>query len=176
MKWRSFIQDGNRYHLTHLNPFDWHYRVKTGKGRSEWVCKFQVTSSMHCFTREPFPEEEVARNMWYEGPREKRVFCFERYELSLQLPGIIRTLGERKCYSTPRGNFFAIEPVTLNGEKAEYEVYFRIPKATKRTMRHSRLNLHVQSAYARTGGYETSQPKKTRLDLGEIARKKLHGR
>nr|VFJ70283.1 MAG: hypothetical protein BECKFW1821C_GA0114237_102217 [Candidatus Kentron sp. FW] len=163
MKRPSFVHKGNRYHLTHLDSFDWHYRVKAGRERPDWICKFQVIFSDHCFTRNPFSGEEVAEDMWHEGPRGKRVFCFKRYELSFRLPEIIRTLGERVCYRTPHGNFLTVVALTIReGKQVEYEIYFDVVRASRKGW----LHLIVQSAYERTKDHETMRKKrKIRLDV-----------
>jgi len=124
-------------------------------------------------------DEQVPENLWYEGPnlrnrsrKEKRVFCFERYELSHRLPEIIRNLGEDNCYRTRGENFFTIKLTSRDGRKVEYEVYFDVTRSKQK----GRLYLVVQSAYARTDDYATTQPEKRKIGLGTIAYKKLFGR
>lgn len=169
MKWLSFIHHGNRYHLSHLYPFDWHYTTRASGKRPACVYKFQVKFSMHCFTRGPMKDEEAPEEFWYEGPDERRIFCFERYALSFQLPAIIRSMGDRNCYHTPNGNFFTIELTTREGKRVEYEVYFNVSRSSRKGW----LNLYVESAYARTRGI---QPKKRKIGLDVIAHSKQTGR
>ncbi len=168
MEWRPFEHQGEKYCLAHLNPFDWHYHAAKGGKRPARTYKFHVTFSMHCFTRRPKEDEFVDDCLWYTGPKEKRVFCFERYELSRQLPDIIRSLGDQSCYHTNHGHFFTIRYPSKNGEWVNYEVYFDVMRATQ----HGWLNLHVYSAYVRTEDYIASRPKKRKIRLDVIAYKR----
>lgn len=172
MKWQPFTYQGTVYDLSHLDPFEWCYTAAAGEKRPERTYKFHVTFSMHCFSRTPKGGEQIASDMWYEGPKEKRVFCFDRHELSHQLPEIIRGLGERVCWHTHHGNFFTIELTTEGGFEVEYEVYFDVTRATRRGW----LNLIVESAYVRTDEYESTQPKKRKIRLDVIAHKKQRGK
>ena len=165
MKWRPFIHEGITYDLSHITPFYWHYTAEAGEKRPERTYHFQVTFSMHCFTRKALTEENIADNLWYQGPNERRVFCFDRHELSLLLPEIITSLNERTCWHTGHNNFFTIELATQEGDTAEYEIYFNVTKATRKGW----LNLIVESAYVRTATYNTQRPKKRKIRLDVIA-------
>ncbi len=172
MKWNSFSHQGDIYDLSHLYPFYWHYTARAGKGHLARTYKFQVSFSMHCFTRKPLADEKIAADLWYVGPVEQRLFCFDRYELSHQLPEIIRSLGERPCWHTHHGNFFTIELTSQNGQKIEYEVYFDVTRATRKGW----LNLVVESAYVRTEDHASTRPKKRKIRLDVIAHNKQTGK
>lgn len=165
MKWNEFTYDSEIYDLSHLHPFTWEYTAKAAKKRPERIYKFHVIFSMHCFTRDPLKDEQVAEDLWYEGPEERRVFCFDRHGFSAKLPNIIQNLGDRICWHTHHGNFFTIELADKSGQKVEYEIYFDVTRASRRGW----LNLVVQSAYARTEDYQTKQPKKRKIRLDVIA-------
>ncbi len=128
---------------------------------------------MHCFTRNPLPDEVVDSDLWYEGPKEKRIFCFDRYMLSDQLPEIVKSISDRACWHTHHGNYFTIELVTQEGALIEYEVYFDVTKATRKG---GWLNLTVQSAYVRTKDYETIRPKKRKIRFDVIANNTQQGK
>jgi len=49
--------------------------------------------------------------------------------LSKRLPEIVRSLGERNCYHTHHGNFFTIELIDPEGNRQDYEVYFKVSRA-----------------------------------------------
>ena len=127
---------------------------------------------MHTFTRGLKEGEVVADELLYRDSRETRVFDFERYELSKRLLEIIRQLDERRCYHTGHGNFFTIELVSEDGTSQEYEIYFKVSRASRKGW----LNLYVESAYARDSGYQTSQPKKRKIGLQVIAYNITHGK
>lgn len=173
MKWRPFTFQGTTYDLSHLDPFDWHYTTEATDKLTAIKYKFQVTFSMHCFSRKPLVNEQVTGNMWYPWPREQRIFCFDRYEFSKQLPDIIQDLGGRNCWHTHHGTFFTIEVTTKGVQKTEYEIYFDVTKATRKG---NWLNLVIQSAYERTDAYASTRPKKRKIRLHVIARNKQQGR
>ncbi|MEJ1342471.1 MAG: hypothetical protein RPU52_15325 [Candidatus Sedimenticola sp. (ex Thyasira tokunagai)] len=168
MKWQPFEYQGTTYDLSHLDPLYWSYTAAAGERRPERTYKFQVSFSMHCFSRDPLEGEVVVPGLWYEEEREKRVFCFDRHELSYQLPEIIRSMGDRVCWHTVHGSFFTIELTTKEGEEVEYEVYFDVTRATRKGW----LNLIVKSAYVRTEDYASTQPKKRKIRLDVIAYKR----
>ncbi len=161
MEWEAFTYKGQIYDLSHLHPFEWHYTAP-----SERLYKFHVTFSMHCFSCKKLPDEQVEQALWYAGPKEQHIFCFQRHELSNQLPSIVESLGDRACWHTNKGNYFTIELTTESGEDIEYEVYFDVTRASRRGW----LNLVVQSAYVRTDSYASTRPKKRRIRISVIAR------
>ena len=165
MKWNNFFHKEEVYELAHLHPFEWHFTAEAADKRPDRTYKFHVTFSMHCFTRDPLPNEEIDSNLWYQGPKENRLFCFYRHTLSYQLPDMIKSLGDRVCWHTHHGNYFTIELVTQEGEVIEYEVYFDVTRASRKGW----LNLIVQTAYVRTEDYKTTQPRKRRIRLDVVA-------
>ncbi len=172
MKWNPFEYQGQVYDLSHLHPFEWEYTAPSGDKHPERTYRFQVNFGMHCFSRDPLDGEQVDSTLFYQGPKERRVFCFDRHEWSRQLPDIIRSLGERTCWHTHHGNYFTIEFVTRSGDKVEYEVYFDVTRATRKGW----LNLVVQTAYVRDERYATSQPRKRKIRLDVIAYNKQMGK
>ncbi|MBL1261770.1 MAG: hypothetical protein COB33_014725 [Thiotrichaceae bacterium] len=155
MKWRPFEYQGATYNLSHLDPFYWRYTAEAGGKRPECTYKFQVSFSMHCFTRKALSSETIGDGLWYTGPKESRVFCVDRYAFSTQLPDIVRSMGERPCWHTHHGNFFTIELTTQEERVVEYEIYFDVTKASRKGW----LNLILESAYERTDAYATTQPR-----------------
>jgi len=172
MQWRPFEYDNEVYALDHLDSFEWKYTTEAGPKRPAREYKFHVTFSMHCFTRDPQQTEVINNDLWYEGPKENRLFCFDRYPLTHQLSDIVKGLATRPCWVTKHGNFFTIELIADNGEKIEYEVYFDVTKATRKGW----LNLVVQSAYVRTAGYQSQRPIKRKIRLSVIAYNRLLGK
>lgn len=165
MKWIEFKCDGVTYDLSHLHPLEWHYTAKAGEKRPERTYKFHVVFSMHCFTRAPSNDKLIEEKLWYQGPKEKRIFCFDRHDLSFQLPYIVKSMGERVVWHTHHGNYFTIELTTKDGERVEYEMYFDITRASRRGW----LNLVVQTAYIRTDAYQSLQPSKRKIAFDVIA-------
>ena len=171
MKWRKFSYRGSEYNLSHLHPFEWHYNVQKEHKAPARAYRFNVTFSMHCFTRKPLRTETVDPALYYRGPKESRIFCFARYDLSTQLPDIIRSLGQRVCWHTHHDNFFTVELQDPEGRKSEYEIYFDVFRSKKGWM-----TLMIQSAYVRDERHETSQPRKRKVRFSVIARARLEKR
>ena len=123
-------------------------------GKQEQKYRFVIEFGLHCFTRGPntHHNEElrhVDSALHYSDSRETRIFCFDRYALSSNLPKIAKSVDKRPCFHTGRGNFFVIELVSRSGEKREYEVYFQVSRA-----RGGLLRLFVESAYVRDEEHE----------------------
>ena len=172
MRWHAFSYGGREYTLSHLHPFEWQFRALASGTRPERTYQVQVIFSMHTFTRGIEGERQPEADLIYRDTREEREFDFERYELSKQLPAIVRSLGERACYHTHHGTFFTIELTGPEGNKRNYEVYFNASRASRKGW----LNLYVQSAYVRDSAHGTAQPKKRRIGFQVIAYNVLLGR
>ena len=166
MQRSGFTYDGKTYDLSHLEPFEWVFAASAAKQRPARSYKIQVIFGLHTFTRGPAQGEGLHNNpLLCEENGEKRLFDLERYELSKGLADIIRELGERRCYHTNHDSFFTIELIGADGEKREYEVYFKVSRATRKGW----LNLYVKSAYVRDPDYESSQPRKRKIGFQVIA-------
>lgn len=85
--------------------------------------------------------------------------------MSFLLPTIAREIGQRACFKTGKGNFFTIDVTTKEGQRIEYEVYFKVSKEGR-----GRLRLFIESAYIRDKGYGSSQPQKKKINFFIIAR------
>ena len=141
--WKTFALEGAEYDLSHLHPFAFEFVVPEKDGKPEQKYLINVSFSLHCFTR-GFKEGEIAPDeQCYADSREKRIICLDRHALSLELPKIIRNVGQRKCFHTGHDNFVTIELIDKAGEKHDYTVFFAVSKAGKG----KGLNLFVQSAY-----------------------------
>lgn len=173
MQRSGFTCDGETYELAHLEPFEWVFNAPAAKKRLARSYNIQVIFGLHTFTRGPIKDEDLDSSpLLYEENGEKRLFDLERYELSKSLADIIRELGERRCYHTNHDSFFTIELIGEDGEKREYEVYFKVSRATRKGW----LNLYVKSAYVRDPSYESSQPKKRKIGFQVITYNVLNRR
>jgi hypothetical protein len=168
VKWLPFLRHSIAYDLSHLHPkyITYEHPAKADKPAIQY--RVRVSFSMHCFTRGLKEKEKPERTMLYSDARETRVFDFQRYELSKQLPEIIQTLTKRKCYHTGKGNFFTVELVGDLGQKVEYDVFFEA----------SRINglvLFVQSAYVRDAQH-SSRPRAKPIRFEVILYNTLHNK
>jgi len=133
--------------------------------------KFIIEFGLHCFTKAPNTRKketlnDYPRNLYYRDSRETRIFCFDRYRLSFGLPDIAKSVADRQCYNTEKGNFFLIELVDADGQEKEYEIYFKVTRSGKGLLR-----LFIQSAYIRDAEHDGSQPAKKKINFYVIAYK-----
>jgi hypothetical protein len=143
ISWRSFSLDGKSYDLSHLDA-RWVEYLDNRNENKPVKYKFIITYGLHCFTKDLTElAEEDAKLLMYKGPRESRPFNFERYELSKQLPSIIKCLGDKEtliCHAG-YGKYAVVKLVDSNGREVNYFVPFAVFRESKR------LRLHVHSAY-----------------------------
>ncbi|WP_444905297.1 hypothetical protein ACJJIU_22280 (plasmid) [Microbulbifer sp. CnH-101-E] len=166
-KWNDFKYKGNTYELTHLSAFRQKFIQPAKSGKPARAYQFEIEFSLHCFTHGPHHGRTLSDydpELYYRDSRETRVFCFRRHELSFLLPDIAKTISERKCYHTQKGNYFLIELAGEEGMKVEYEVYFKVSRASK-----GGLRLFIESAYVRDDSWKSSQPKKKKIGFFVIA-------
>jgi hypothetical protein len=166
--WRSFTLNGKTYDLSHLDA-QWIEYLDQKDPEKLILYKFVVTYGLHCFTedlQELSPEERQL--LMYGSPRESRPFNLKRYELSKQLPSIIKTLGDKKtlvCHAG-YGNFAIVKILDLSGNEVNYFVPFTVFKESKK------LRLHVLSAYPKDEGVG----KVKKVGFFVIAKNLLHNR
>lgn len=172
--YNDFNYKGLKYDLKHLNQFTATYKQPPDQNNAdskEITYTVNVTFSTHCFTKGLINSTGVDPNLLYSGFNEKRIFDFERYELSKSLKNIIIGLDKRKISNTGKGNFLTIEVIDSNGQKKDYEVYFKVSKSTQL----NRLNLYVESAYIRDDLHKLGNRKIKRIGFYVIAHKTLRG-
>ena len=172
MKWNDFTYSGTVYDLTHLHPFEHRYEHTLTGGQVQ-VFKCHVIFSMHCFTRDLEDGDNYTAELIYPYDKDHRLFDFSRYELSKQLPDIIRSLNQRPCWHTNHNTFFTIEITDQDGQTKDYEIYFSVAKASRKG---SWLNIYVHSAYVRDKEHGGSQPKKRKIRFIVIAHNKQKGK
>lgn len=154
-----FVLNGVSFDLSHLNPM----KAKTvAKLRAtEAKVAVQVEFSCHCWSRLPFSGEVIAPAYFVaDGSKEfprNRVFCKARYELSRELPRIIRNLLESggHIHKTSRKNVVRIDfivPVVAGVPDVKYFVFMKLEKRTPDgAQKHVRI--FVESAYSENALY-----------------------
>jgi hypothetical protein len=143
--WTPFTHADTVYDLGHLHPCELMYEQPRQGEKPAITYIVDVTFSLHCFTRSLPKEGAYDRSLVYRSSLEERLFDTARYEYSKRLPGIIRTLNQRKCMKTGHGNFFTVEVITDDGNAVDYDVFFTAEKSSKR----GRITLFIQSAFVR---------------------------
>jgi hypothetical protein len=125
--------------LSHLEPFI----LACPTTVRESALRINVRFSNHCFSEE-FREEVHAEGLVVMDRKRKRAFDRVRYNLSRNLPQLIRQLPGAKVHQTfeQRNYVYAASVVDLEGHV--YEVYFTLRRADGGVD----LHLFVESAYA----------------------------
>lgn len=161
--WKPFELQGKLYDLSHLHPRIITYLQPAREKKPEQKYKVRAIFNLHCFTRGQKENETPDPALYYSDNREQRIFDFVRYNLSLQLPGIVESFMSRQCYHTGKGNFLVIELSTGTGKVQNYEIYFNMFIAADNT-----LTLRIESAYLRDEEHWESRPKKHKIGFGVI--------
>lgn len=146
MFWSPFNFKGKVYGLRHLHPKTVTYIHEAQGLKPEVRYDVKVTYSLHCFTQEAAVGENPDKALFYSDNRETRVFDFNRWRLSQELPGMIESLLNRKCYQTRRRNFLTVGMLDSESNALiQYEVYFQVTNSSKADA----LDLFVETAYPR---------------------------
>jgi hypothetical protein len=146
VQWKPFIFGGECYDLSHLHPRTCRYEQPAKGDKPARAYTVDIIFSLHCFTRSLLNDEAGDAALFYADDRETRVFDFQRYELSKQLPGIIESLGQRKCFHTGHDNFFSVALIDRDGNSIEYDIFFTASRASRKK---GVVNMYIQSAYVR---------------------------
>jgi hypothetical protein len=160
MLWKPYrTPSGTHYDLDHLHPQVVGFRLPATTRRPSRDIQVRVTYGLHCFTRDPKPDEQFPPSAVYFRNREQRLFCADRWMWSLALPGIVRTIDQRNCYETNRRNHVLFSTATCdNGD--EYAVFFAVRRAGSDVPQD--LNMLLISAHARRGFRPGGKPDKVR--------------
>lgn len=141
MHWRAHVDRiGMVYSLDHLHPFRLDYYLGATLTRNAVHADIYVGFGLHCFTRKVRDARPPVEP--YADTREVRDFCLERYEHSLRLPQIIRTLEERQCGFGKNDNYLTVDD---SDSPVRYAVFFNMKRWPKRGP--GALLLVIQSAY-----------------------------
>lgn len=145
MYWADFEHGGVNYSLRHLHPCGFDLIIPAQGLNPERSYRLNVIFSLHCFTRGAREGEIIPPDWAYRDSRETRIFDLERYRSSFDLPRIVTSLSEAKCFHDKHGNFYVFETVDTNGVKQYYSVFFTLSRAGGKMG----LNLFISSAHLR---------------------------
>lgn len=136
--------DAERYSLSHLHPFARAIELPAGNRHPARSVRLHVSFGLHTFTRARTPLDAAGSS--YRDDREVRTFCTDRYERSLQLPAIFRTIENRRC-EFARGLSRSINYVVVEtSSRSRYAAFFALRRL--RIAGSDAVHLLVQSAYA----------------------------
>lgn len=155
----------------HLVSFDHTYQVL-----SKNVCytiPTRVYFSNHCYTREFEAGDSEGLVVWQESVRGQQVRrCLDagRWEKSLALPALVRSLADKHCYvGQQNGLWIHMHSKPPNQPHAGWFLFVNV--SIKRA--HQRLDLDVRSHHFRTNMpmNARNQPKRFRIVLLEAYKK-----
>ena len=133
----------NTYTFAHLSPFT--MRFASLSARRE--LRVNVTFSNHCFSFSP--EDNIvypnSHHLLDQGGK-PRIFCPIRYRLSKDLPELVRSLNNDKCYvwetKTRRNYNYSLEIVDPFGP---YHLFMKVSRSTN--LRLQEVSVFIESAY-----------------------------
>lgn len=140
MRHPNLIHKQKTYDLSHFNPYEFDYQLKTEEFKDAPI-RIKVVFSVHCYARktnDSDPPELILKD--HRG--EDRTFCPDRHSDSLKIKDDISRMINDKVRHTGVTNFFYLP----NG----IELYFQVKKAWDTS--NVDLLLRVQSMYKRTVG------------------------
>lgn len=145
MRWQPHVdRNGRAYPLHHLHPIRFEFVMPASGGRPETEALIHVGFGLHCFTKQ-IESGDDPRDA-YGDNREQRTFDHQRYELSKQLPEIVKGLPQRRCAFAKANNYVTIELGEGGGVPMRYGVFFNIRRWEKQG--DNAVLVVIQSAYA----------------------------
>lgn len=153
--WSPLVVNGVEVSLSHLEPFVFRCAARDVLEPVELNVRFND----HCFSKTFDPafhtHDDVIRPS-HAAKTERRVFCPDRYALSLHLRRIIEALGDKHVASTREGNLVRME--LEDGQI--YAIFFTLRRKMGR-----RIDLFVVSAYPVAMGKKPADTGEMRFDL-----------
>lgn len=139
--WTNFKKDNTEYDLSHLNQFSFNHTRAATETLPSNTTSFLVSFSHHCFTGHIGDDEWI-----YPYANDERFFCITRYNLSRNLPQLIRDILNTNPYVLRtfmghREQFFYVEQ---NYQDETYRVFLEISCPTKR---YANVRIDIRSAY-----------------------------
>lgn len=138
--WGSFLYQGSRFDLTHLDEYQ--FSIEDSEKISR---KIAVTFSDHCFTRE-FIDGADRGLIFAGGSRNQGIFCAERYSYSLRIREHINYAVSGHIMLSEGDNYAIVPTVDKNGSSVLYGILFSLDKASGLPFD---LHMRVKSAHLR---------------------------
>lgn len=165
------IYKTKKYDLSHLNSFLYEFEQSSLKDGSAQKYLVAILFSHHCFTEGKKPGDDPLLEFLDAGPkRDHRTFDEVRWELSKNLPEIVKGLMERYIAHTNHNGFFTIEVVLDSGTRVDYEVYFEVARVK------GKLYLTVTSAFPRDPARIGARPRGSKIRFSTILYNVLNGK
>ena len=153
---RAFIRVDGVYHsLAHLAGMIVELVIEATPRHPQVSLQIHVEFTSHCVSFGPKHGQQLDFGVLgmdrkiLDHRRVARAFCPRRYQWSLQLPRIVRSLANSVCYYTGSAskNWLVVELIDDAGHQLSYEIYFQL-----RRDRVNALRMVIESAYVRMPG------------------------
>ena len=134
------------YDLSHLHAF----RFEAMSVKVPRPLRINVRFTNHCFSEVFDPAKHLAEEPVIMDGRRRRVFCPDRYALSLRLPGLIRALADPGAYvheTVERRNWMYAAVVEIPVATSRYQIFFELRRTIPDRRRLQDLDMVVESAY-----------------------------
>jgi hypothetical protein len=161
---RPIFYKGREIAFGHLDPF-FFTCLCSRIGRE---LKIETRFSNHVFTIGFDPEVHQKSQIVIRDSSGPRVFDPDRYEMSLQLPDLIRSLPKCKVTQNPAERNYVYAAVFP--ADSYYHAFFTVQKADKPS---GDLKLHVESAYSKATPVPNYNPPR-RIRFDALATKTYH--
>jgi len=156
----QIVVEGKTYDVSHLQDTRFQFTIAETSECPEIQASMLMQFGSHCVSLGPpmnkaFDFTRIGTDSKIiDGRGIERCFCPDRYNLSINLPDIIRSLPEgRRCYFTGQDNWLTMEVLGPDGVGQFYEVFFNV-----RRMSSNAVRIYVESAYVRTENRRGNQP------------------
>lgn len=144
-RWSPYVSaTGEVFSLAHLNPRRFTLDYAARGALPAVAVEIRVGFMSHTFARK-CAEGEAPHPHYSRAPHDCRTFCPQRYALSHELPRIVESFGERRCYesNTEHGNHFVIEGLAGLPMGVEYWIFLQVDRIAPEVAR-----VRIRSAYA----------------------------
>lgn len=148
------------FSVKHLAEDHVYYEQKAKAEKPARSYSVSIEYTNHTYTKACKNDSDIYHAKDKSGNR--RVFDYDRYQLSFDLPILIRNLMDMHVYRVDNGYMITREMI-LNGEKIDYEVYFTIWRSQNNSMR-----LLVRSAYPRDRFHQDNKSKRQKVSFAVL--------
>ena len=183
-KFHSFFYGETEYPLQHLRPFFCEFvQIAQKEGQTDQRYRCLIEFSNHCFTkginlRKGEQLSDFPVGLQVDNGKEKRIFCENRYRLSLRLPAILQKMDKTACFFTSADDkFLKISLEEDGGVRVDYEIYFSLQKAKRANCD---VHIYINSAYARDSDYydvpQQARPSRKKISLFVLLKNTMEGK
>ena len=142
----SLAVSDHRYSLSHLAGGLIRLVQPARDGRPDRIYPVTVIYTNHVYSREIKPGDNQSIEL-KDSYGNGRIFDYERYFASYELPRIIENLSNMTIYHAKEDFMVISEAITPDGRTLDYGVFFKTYLSNNRT-----LTLRVKSAYTNDRG------------------------